>query len=136
MALILIADDHRATRETLAALLREQGHETYSADTAFQLLDLAHSHPDFDLVLTDLKMPRMDGLQLLEALRLQNSQARIIVMSAFSTADTVLAAFRRGAMDFLQKPFDWAELQAVLQRALHGSTKAPDKAPANKAPVP
>jgi DNA-binding NtrC family response regulator len=118
MALILIADDDRATRETLASLLRDEGHETYAAPSAYELLDLACQHPDFDLALTDLKMPRMDGIQLLDALRRQKPQARVILMSAFSTADSVVAALRLEVADYLQKPFDWAELQAALRRAL------------------
>jgi len=121
MALILIADDDRATRETLASLLRRQGHETYSAPSASQLMQLARQHPNFDLVLTDLKMPHMDGIQLLELLRLQNPHARVIIMSAFSTPDTVVAALRRGVADYLPKPFDWEELQEALQRALGGA---------------
>ena len=124
MALILIADDDRATRETLDSLLRTEGHETYSAPSVSQLLELARQHPDFDLVLTDLKMPRMDGIQLLEVLRLRHPQARVVIMSAFSTVDTAVAALRRGVTDYLQKPFDWKELQAVLQRALSSPTSA------------
>jgi len=118
MALILIADDDRATRDTLVSLLAATGHETHAAASAYELLDLAQQYPQFDLILTDLKMPRMDGIQLLEALRRRYPKARVIIMSAFSTADTVVAAMRRGVADYLQKPFDWAELQEVLRRAL------------------
>ncbi len=121
MPIILIADDDLQTRETLASLLETEGHETYSAASASELLDLARERPGFDLVLTDLKMPRTDGIQLLETLRLQYPSAQVIVMSAYSTPETVLAAFRRGAADYLQKPFDWKELQEVLHRALAGA---------------
>jgi len=124
MALILIADDDRATRETLASLLQAQGHDTHSAPSAYDLLELVRQYPDFDLVLTDLKMPRMDGIQLLEAVRQRNPRARVIIMSAFSTADTVVAALRHGVADFLQKPFDWEELQDALRRALNTPTSA------------
>jgi len=124
MALILIADDDKATRETLASLLQQQGHETYPAPSAFELLDLAHEHPRFDLVLTDLKMPRMDGIQLLETLRMRYPGARVVVMSAFSTADTVVAALRGGVADYLQKPFGWKELQDALEKALSGTANA------------
>ena len=129
VSIILIADDHKETRETLASLLSKQGHEVYTADSAFQLLELVRQHPDFQLVLTDLKMPRMDGIQLLETLRLQNRQAPIIVMSSFSTEDTVLAAFRHGATDYLQKPFTWKELQGVLRKAMQHVEKAHTQTP-------
>jgi DNA-binding NtrC family response regulator len=118
VATILIADDDRQTRETLAELLQAAGHKTFGAASAAALLDLASERPDFDLVLTDLKMPRTDGVQLLETIRARHPHARVIVMSAYSTADTVVAAFRRGAADYLQKPFDWQELQDALARAL------------------
>jgi DNA-binding NtrC family response regulator len=118
MALILIADDDRATRETLAELLSRDGHETYAAASAHDLLDLAREHPGFDLVLTDLKMPRMDGIQMMELLRLRHPRARVLVMSAFSTADAVVAAYHRGATDYLQKPFGWDDLQRALSKAL------------------
>ncbi len=118
MAVILVADDDQATRDTLASLLAQQGHETHTAASGHQLLDLAEAHPNFDLVLTDLKMPVIDGVQVLEVLRTRNPEARVVVMSAYSTADTVIAAVRRGAADYLHKPFDWRELQEVLTRAL------------------
>jgi DNA-binding NtrC family response regulator len=118
MALILIADDDQATRETLALLLAAQGHETYMAASGHELLDLAEAHPGFDLALTDLKMPLIDGVQVLEVLRTRDPQARVVVMSAYSTAETVIAAVRRGAADYLHKPFDWKELQEVLSRVL------------------
>jgi DNA-binding NtrC family response regulator len=126
MALILIADDDRATRETLADLLSQEGHETYGAASADELLELTREHPDFEIVLTDLKMPRMDGIQVLEIVRLRNPGARVVVMSAFSTADAVLTAWRRGAVDYLQKPFDWKDLQDSLSRALDTRSGLPE----------
>ena len=124
MPIILIADDDRPTRETLTSLLRAEGHEVHAAASASELLDLARERPGFDLVLTDLKMPRTDGIQLLETLRLQHPSAQVIVMSAYSTPETVLAAFHRGAADYLQKPFDWKELQEALDRVLAGAAAA------------
>jgi len=118
LALILIADDDQATRETLASVLTAAGHETHAAASAHELLELAEQHPGFDLVLTDLKMPRLDGIQMLEMLRTRDRQARVVVMSAYSTAETVMAAWRRGAADYLHKPFDWQELQQMLHRVL------------------
>jgi DNA-binding NtrC family response regulator len=128
VAVILIADDDRATRETLADLLSHEGHETHSAASAHELLELAREHPDFEIVLTDLKMPQMDGIQVLEIIRLRNPRARVIIMSAFSTPDSVVAAWRRGAVDYLLKPFDWKDLQVVLSRALATPEEAPESA--------
>jgi DNA-binding NtrC family response regulator len=137
MALILIADDDRATRETLADLLAREGHETHSAGSAHELLDLAREHAAFDLVLTDVKMPRMDGIQMLELIRLRYPRARVIVMSAFSTPDAVVAAWRRGATDYLEKPFDWEDLQRAVGRALGAQSEDPGSdQQSTEAPVP
>ncbi len=133
MATILIADDDRETRETIASLLQAEGHQAFSAASASELLGLACERPDFDLVLTDLKMPRTDGLQLLQTIRAKHPRARVIVMSAYSTADAVVTAFRSGAVDYLEKPFDWRELHDSMLRALAGAADARSEATQERA---
>jgi DNA-binding NtrC family response regulator len=71
-----------------------------------------------DLVLTDLRLPQMDGLQLLTAIRRQNSQTPVIVMTAFGAIETAVEAMKTGATDFLLKPFSLDHLMTVVQKAL------------------
>ena len=74
-----------------------------------------------DLILTDLKLPGMDGLELLEKLKAQNSHTPVIVMSAFSTVENAVEAMKRGAVDFLPKPFSLDHLSVVVEKALEVS---------------
>jgi two-component system response regulator AtoC len=76
---------------------------------------------DADLILTDLKLPGMDGLALLEKLKAQNSHTPVIVMSAFSTVENAVEAMKRGAVDFLPKPFSLDHLSVVVEKALEVS---------------
>ena len=73
---------------------------------------------DADLVLTDLKLPGMDGLALLEQLHAQNAHLPVIVMSAFGTVEIAVEAMKKGAVDFLPKPFSLDHLTVVVEKAL------------------
>src|SRR5205085_3566612 len=73
---------------------------------------------DVDLIITDLKLPGMDGLELLEKLKEQNIHAPVIVMSAFGTVENAVDAMKKGAVDFLPKPFSLDHLTVVVEKAL------------------
>src|SRR5205085_8488678 len=73
---------------------------------------------DVDLIITDLKLPGMDGLELLEKLKGQNSHTPVIVMSAFGTVENAVEAMKKGAVDFLPKPFSLDHLTVVVDKAL------------------
>ncbi|MFL5303732.1 MAG: sigma-54-dependent transcriptional regulator [Polyangia bacterium] len=114
---ILIVDDEVNARTALVELLRDEGYAAESAADAFKALGkVADFAPD--LVVTDLKMPGMDGLQLLAKLREGDPDLPIIVMTAFGEVETAVKAMRSGARDYLSKPVNVGELSVVVAREL------------------
>ena len=112
---ILVVEDEEKLRRVLELQLASAGFEVEKAGTAEEALRLADRA---ELVLTDLRLPGMDGLQLLAAVRRQNSQTPVIVMTAFGTIETAVEAMKAGATDFLLKPFSLDHLMTVVQKAL------------------
>ncbi len=112
---ILVIEDEEKQRRVLGLHLSSCGFEVKAAGTAEE--GLKHAG-DVDLVLTDLKLPGMDGLAMMEALRAQNSVAPVIVMSAFGTVEVAVQAMKQGAVDFLPKPFSLDHLTVVIDKAL------------------
>src|SRR5216110_746016 len=114
---ILIVDDEVNARTALVELLRDEGYVAESAADAFKALGkMADFAPD--LVLTDLKMPGMDGLQLLARLLEDDPQLPVVVMTAFGEVETAVRAMRSGARDYLAKPVNVGELQVVVAREM------------------
>ena len=114
---ILVVDDDPSLRRVLQAHLEHEGYEvavTASAQQTLSVLQLRH----FDLVITDLKMPEMSGLELLQHVRLQYPQTIIIMLTAFGTVDTAVEAMKAGAYDYLTKPVHSDEMSLVVRRAL------------------
>jgi len=114
---VLVVDDEESARTGLEKLLRLEG---YQVDTAFDganAIEVAGERPP-DVVVTDLKMPRMDGLELLEKLRAQYGALPVIVVTAFGDVSTAVKAMRHGAEDYLVKPIDFDELTLALERAV------------------
>jgi DNA-binding NtrC family response regulator len=114
---ILVVDDEANARMALAELLREEGYEVETAADAFKALGkLADLAPH--LVLTDLKMPGMDGIELMQKIAASEHTPAVIVMTAFGAVDSAVEAMRFGAFDYLTKPLNFDELLIVTQRAL------------------
>jgi two-component system, NtrC family, response regulator AtoC len=118
MARILVADDEQGLRAFVAEALEDDGHAVaQAADGAAALHLLAKE--SFDLLLTDLKMPRVDGMQLLRQVRAEQPELEVIVLTAFGTVDTAVEAMKLGAFDYLQKPVGSpGELRLLASRAL------------------
>jgi two-component system response regulator PilR (NtrC family) len=123
---ILVVDDEQSMREFLAICLRRASHEVVATRSATEALDKLRSEP-FDIVVTDLKMPgSLDGLGLLKAIKTGAVKPgstpaidpEVILVTAYATADTALAAMKQGAYDYLTKPFQVDEINAVIGRAL------------------
>jgi DNA-binding NtrC family response regulator len=114
---ILIVDDEANAREALDDLLREEGYETASAADGIEALD-AMDRFEPEVVLTDLKMPGLDGLGLLERGKARHPNTAFVVMTAFGTIDTAVEAIKRGAENYLTKPLDLDALGALLARAM------------------
>jgi DNA-binding NtrC family response regulator len=106
---ILVVDDEPAQLELLSGFLEEQGYETVLADSATKALEIFRREP-FDLIVTDQKMPDMSGLDLVKAVREITPEASIVVITAYGTVDTAVAAIKFGAADYLTKPVNLDEL--------------------------
>jgi len=117
-ARILVVEDEEKLRRVVELQLRSSGFEVDSTGTAEDALKRA---TDADLILTDLRLPGIDGLELLSRLRAQNSSVPVIVMTAFGSIETAVQAMKAGAVDFLPKPFSLDHLMAVVTRALEVS---------------
>jgi len=112
---ILVVDDEEKLRRVIELQLSTAGFDVDKAASAEEALKIVERA---DLVLTDLKLPGMDGLELLAAIRRQNSHAPVVVMTAFGTIEVAVEAMKAGAVDFLLKPFSLDHLMAVIHKAL------------------
>jgi two-component system response regulator PilR (NtrC family) len=118
MGRVLVVDDEQSMREFLAICLRRAGHEVRVADSAAAALTQLRSAPT-DVVVTDLRMPgETDGLGLLHTVKREEIDAEVILVTAFATTDTAIAAMKQGAYDYLTKPFKVDEINAVIGRAM------------------
>jgi DNA-binding NtrC family response regulator len=114
---ILVVDDEANARSALVELLREEGYTVEAAADGFTALGkLPELAPD--LVLTDLKMPGMDGIELLSRIHEHDADTAVVVMTAFGAVETAVAALRAGASDYLTKPVNIDELTLVVKREL------------------
>ncbi len=114
---ILIVDDERSLREFLAIFLRRNGHRVDAAADA-DAARKAMAEREFDVVITDLKMPDASGLDVLAECKRLHPNTQVIVVTAFATAETAIAAMKAGAYDYLTKPFKVDEVGLVVERAL------------------
>jgi DNA-binding NtrC family response regulator len=117
MPSILVIDDKESMRQMLAKTLESEGYEVDVARDGEVGLDKA-KEKRFDLVLTDLKLPNMDGLRVLSSFKELDPEISVIVMTAYGTIETAVQAIKQGAFDFLTKPFDVDHLNVLIQRAL------------------
>ena len=117
---ILIVDDEANARAALSEILREEGYETETAADGFKALGKIGSFAP-DLILTDLKMPGLDGIGLLKESRSASPTTVVVVMTAFGTIDSAVEAIKGGAENYLTKPLDPVTLVAVVERAMEKS---------------
>ena len=118
MASVLIIDDHDSIREGLELLLRRRGHRTSSAGDGESGLELLQEE-GADLVITDLKMVKMDGLEVLQQVREMSPDSEVMVITAFGTIEEAVAAMKQGAIDFITKPFSSEEFGVKVDRILN-----------------
>lgn len=115
-ARVLVVDDEKFIRDVLCDFLVLEGYEVRAAETGLRALaELEHSH--FDVVLTDLKMPELGGLQLLEQIAVKAPHVVTVVMTGFGTVETAIDAMKRGAYEYVLKPFRVEEVLHVIRRA-------------------
>ena len=114
---ILVVDDEKSQREILEMILSEEGYDVTTAASGEAALKFVKDRR-FDLALTDLKMTGMDGIELLQHLLAYDSSIIVILLTAHGSIDSAKEALRRGAFDYLQKPYDKAALLETINRAL------------------
>jgi DNA-binding NtrC family response regulator len=130
---ILIVDDDRETCRLIAELVGGPGRTLEDATSPRQALDLIRDQP-FDLVISDINLNSSEsGLDILKAVKSHNPAAQVLLISAFGTLDTAIAAVRAGAFDYISKPFNIGEVKATVERALSRSAE-PLPMPAEDAP--
>jgi DNA-binding NtrC family response regulator len=113
---ILIVDDEESVRESLSDWFTDDGYHVKSAENAKRALSMLEAE-DFDIILADLKMPGMDGLEMLRRIKTLKKEAVVIVMTAFATVDTAVKALKDGAYDYVTKPFDPDDLSHLIRNA-------------------
>jgi two-component system response regulator PilR (NtrC family) len=114
---ILIVDDERSMREFLAIYLRREGYRVEAAPGGNEAIATLKAR-SFDVVITDLRMPDVDGLTILNEAKRLHPDAEVVVVTAFSTTETAIAAMKAGAHDYLTKPFKIDEVGLVVDRAM------------------
>jgi two-component system NtrC family response regulator len=115
---ILIVDDERNYLLVLEALLSEEGYHVITADDARKGLELLQEN-DLDVVITDMKMPGIDGMEFMERVRLRQPDLPVIMMTAFGSVEKAVEAMRKGAFDYILKPFKNEELKLTISKAIN-----------------
>ncbi len=113
---VLVVDDEAGVRRTLSMILEDEGYQVISASDGKEGLDRALKDEP-DLILCDIRMPRMDGLEFLEQYRKKNGQALVITITAYGSTELAVEAMKKGAYDYLPKPFTTAEVVLTLRKA-------------------
>ncbi len=114
---ILVVDDDEGVRELLLKILTREGYRAEAAASGAEALGQLQKNV-YDIMLSDIRMPEMDGLALVSQVRQIDSQMPIILMTAFATVDSAIAALRIGVQDYIMKPFDNREVLAAVKKAL------------------
>ncbi|NMD04902.1 MAG: sigma-54-dependent Fis family transcriptional regulator, partial [Deltaproteobacteria bacterium] len=118
---ILIVDDELNMRLVLTAMLKKEGYEIASAADGSEALSILKSGP-IDAVITDLKMPNVDGMELLNHMNDKHPAIPVIIITAHGTVATAVKALKKGALDYITKPFDLDELKNVISKAMKTRT--------------
>jgi DNA-binding NtrC family response regulator len=113
---ILIVDDEESVRDSLYNWFIEDGYRVECAENATKALSILESD-NFDIVLADIKMPGMDGLEMLKRIKSLRKDSIVIIMTAFATVDTAVQALKDGAFDYVTKPFDPDDLSHLIRNA-------------------
>lgn len=120
MAKILVIDDERAIRRSIKEILEFEKHQVEEAEEGNMALNMALKN-NYDVILSDIKMPKLDGIELLQKLIENNIPSAIIIMSGHGTIETAVDAVKKGAYDYLAKPIDLNRLLVCVRNALEKS---------------
>jgi two-component system response regulator PilR (NtrC family) len=114
---ILVVDDEQSLREVLSIMLKRTGYAVTSVADGEEAIELLN-RDIFDLVITDLRMPKIDGLEVLRAAKSASPETVVLIITAFASADSAVEAMKQGAYDYLTKPFQVDEVQLIIRNAL------------------
>ncbi len=125
---VLVVDDHAQSRSSMSDILTRLGHRVDARASAIEALNLLAGE-SYDVIITDLQMPGMNGLEFVRELEKRPHGAQVLMVTAYATVASAVEAMRHGAFDYLEKPFDVDRLEQLVQRAIaHG--RMIDRAPA------
>jgi DNA-binding NtrC family response regulator len=113
---VLLVDDEKEFIETLAERMQNRGMDVSSTTSAVEALKMAEEE-SFDAIILDLKMPEMDGIEVLAALKERHPELQVILLTGHATVQKGIEAMKLGAMDFLEKPFDIKVLSEKIKKA-------------------
>ena len=117
MEKILVVDDEQSLREVLSIMLKRAGYAVTIAMDGEDAVELLQKEI-FDLVITDLRMPKVDGMEVLKAVKSTSPETVVLIITAFASADSAVEAMKQGAYDYLTKPFQVDEVQLIIRNAL------------------
>jgi len=118
MPRVLIVDDDQSIRSVLSDIVRAAG--PYQTDIAMDGLEGLEkvSQDEYDIIFTDIKMPRMGGLEFMQEVRKQNPMIPVVVITAYSYLETAISAMKQGAADFITKPFTFNDIRHILSKVI------------------
>jgi two-component system response regulator PilR (NtrC family) len=117
MSKILVVDDDRGVRELLEIMLSREGYDVTCMEEAAKALNICKKGV-FDLIITDLKMPKVDGIEFLKAVKDISPETMVILITAYASGETALSTMKERAFDYLEKNFDMEDLKAIVRNAL------------------
>ncbi|HPE21297.1 MAG TPA: response regulator, partial [Candidatus Mcinerneyibacteriales bacterium] len=115
---VLVVDDELPLLEVMQDILRELGYHCIGASDGLEALEVVRSTPDIDIVISDIKMPRLSGLNLVKTLSEERPDIITIIMTGYIDSDILVSVLRAGAYDFLPKPYDARAITMILERSV------------------
>jgi len=118
---VLIVDDEAVIRRGLCRIMERLGYQTESSESGYGAIERLQKTP-FSIVITDLKMPGMDGIEVLKAIKILQPEVPVIIITGYSTVDTAVEAMKKGAFDYISKPFTPEQIINMVEKALEQRT--------------
>ncbi len=118
---ILIVEDEKMVREGLARAL-SHSYKTYQACNGKEAFEVINNNTDIRIIVSDLKMPELDGIELLEKVKADHNKIEVIFVTAFFSIDSAVDAMKKGAFDYMTKPVDLRKLETAIQNALENTS--------------
>jgi len=114
---VLVVDDEMIVRESLVAWFKKEGYDVEGADGGQAALDMV-DRKDYDFIFLDIKMPDVNGFEVLDSVKTNSPHSMVVMITAYGSIETAVDAMKRGACDYLTKPFEPGDLACLLERLL------------------